>query len=206
MARRAGATGWGRRGTARSPACPTRSSTGATGTPAPARRGDQLVPVAGRDGVADGALQLGAPPASFVEAEACSVFQSELAAEDGPEVLLVDDPERHLPAVGRGEEAVPGYRSGRALAPAPPAARRRPDPSTWPSRRSWRRRGRSLLRSCRGRGRRHRSRRRRSARPPGRPSAGAGWWRDAALGGQRPAPRLVVHVVAREAGARSCCP
>ena len=53
-------------------------------------------------------LELGAPPAALVEAEGRHRPEAERLAQARPEVLLVHDAEGHLPAVGRGEEAVPG--------------------------------------------------------------------------------------------------
>ena len=76
------------------------------------RGGDQLVPLPGRDGRGDGMLEFGAAADPLVEVEARQVIEAELGAQAGPEVLLVHHARRHLPAVGRGEEAVAGHGCG----------------------------------------------------------------------------------------------
>ncbi len=154
---------------------PARSSTGATGTPAAARRRHQRVPLPRGDGRADDALQLGAATAPFVEAQVRDAVQLELVAEARPEVLLVEHAERDLPPVRRREEPVARHGCGRALGTRRSRVRRlRPDRSRWPGRRSWRCRGRPPRRSRPVPARRRRSRTRRPARTPGRPSAGEG--------------------------------
>ena len=155
---------------------PWRSSTGATGTPAAARRATSRVTGLGGDGPGDGFLELGAAPAAFVEAERRPACPSASAvAQADPEVLLVDDAERHLPAVCRGEEAVArAWARAAWRRPTGRSIRHRRDRSRWPARRSWRRRGTPLRHWSRGPARRRRSRRRRSARRPGRPSGAAG--------------------------------
>ena len=126
---------------------PWRSSTGATGTPAADEAGDQLVPRPGsRRRRATARCSSRTPPEPLVEVEGRQCTEAELVRTGLPEVLLVHHAQRHLAAVGRGEEAVAGRHGAAGVGPGPPAARRRRDRSRWPARRSWRCRGTSLRR------------------------------------------------------------
>ena len=98
---------------------PRRSSTGATGTPAADRRptSSSRVPAAMAPATACWSSAPRRHRSSKPRAENCP--SPSACAQARPEVLLVHDAQRNLPAVRRGEEAVPRDDHGGAVASGP---------------------------------------------------------------------------------------